>query len=256
MKRHTKQQDWGFEDILRSLTNNASNMDAVSPSSPLLYGAITQFDPCFELGKMARRVVKRSNARSTGKFPSWKMNRVIEFESLNELAAFLYLECNPSVKHYWSQPCKIQYRDGEEERIHYPDICVDFGTHKELWEIKPESELDDSNLIRRTRLLWPSLLERGYVYRVIAGETLMRQPYYTNLKLLRRHSIRSVSVAQYEQVRVIAKQTTTLTWSEARAGKYGKNGRGVLSSLVISGHLRVDLSQKFETGAAFRFVEQ
>jgi hypothetical protein len=75
---------------------------------------------------------------------------------------------------------------------------------------------------------------------MIAGETLMRQPYYTNLKLLRRHRIRSVSVAHYEQVRVLAKQTTTLTWSEVKEGKYGKDGRGILSSLVISGHLKLE----------------
>jgi hypothetical protein len=86
----------GFDYILKSLTNNAANIDAVLASSPTGKWSITQFDPCSKLKKMARPVVKRSNARSTGKFPSWNMNRMIEFESLIELAAFVYLECNPS----------------------------------------------------------------------------------------------------------------------------------------------------------------
>jgi hypothetical protein len=256
MNNHIVQHDRDFDDILRTLTSDVANTFAISVSSPLIFGSITQFDPCYRRGVMARRVVKRSNARSTGKFPSWKMDRMIEFESLYELAAFQYLECNPSVKHYWAQPCKIQYRDGEAECLHYPDICVDFGTHKELWEIKPESELDDTDLIRRTRLLTPLLLQRGYVYRVIGGEILRRQPFYSNQRLLLRHRIRTVSVAHYEQLRVIAKQTTTLTWREASAGKYGKNGRGILSSLAIIGHLKIDLSQKIETDAVFRFEEQ
>jgi hypothetical protein len=52
-------------------------------------------------------------------------------------------------------------------------------------------------------------------------------------------SVRTVSVAHCEQVRLIAKQTT-LTRSEAKEGKYGKDGRGILSSLVISAHLKLE----------------
>ena len=78
-----------------------------------------------EPGQMrSRKVVSRSNARSTGKYPSWKMGRMIHWESINELNAFRLLDCDPNVTSYSEQPCQIAYVLDGVERIHYPDILV------------------------------------------------------------------------------------------------------------------------------------
>lgn len=44
----------------------------------------------------ARRIVSRSRARPTGKYPSWKMGRMIQWESTNELNAYRLLDANPA----------------------------------------------------------------------------------------------------------------------------------------------------------------
>jgi hypothetical protein len=56
MNKHVTQQDGGFDYILKSLTNSAANMDAISASSPLVYGSITQFEAA---AVERRRVVLR-----------------------------------------------------------------------------------------------------------------------------------------------------------------------------------------------------
>ena len=46
----------------------------------------------------SRTVVSRSRARPTGKYPSWKMGRMIQWESCNELNACRLLDANPRKK--------------------------------------------------------------------------------------------------------------------------------------------------------------
>jgi hypothetical protein len=41
MKRHIKQQDGGFDYIVKSLTSNTTNTDAISTSSPLVWAWLT-----------------------------------------------------------------------------------------------------------------------------------------------------------------------------------------------------------------------
>ena len=55
----------------------------------------------------SRRIVTRSRFRPTGKYPSWKMERMLQWESLNELNAFRLLDCDPRVTLFSEQPCSM-----------------------------------------------------------------------------------------------------------------------------------------------------
>src|SRR5208282_1773043 len=101
----------------------------------------------------SRRVVTRSRFRPTGKYPSWKMQRMLQWESINELNAFRLLDCDPRVKAFTEQPCEIVYFDGIETRHHYPDIFVAIDSDQELWEVKAECEAVQSEVSTRTELL-------------------------------------------------------------------------------------------------------
>lgn len=68
----------------------------------------------------SRRVVTRSRFRPTAKYSSWKMERMLQWESMNELNAFRVLDCDPRVTVFAEQPCEIVYFDGTETRHHYP----------------------------------------------------------------------------------------------------------------------------------------
>ena len=54
----------------------------------------------------SRRVVTRSRFRPTGKYPSWKMERMLQWESMNELNAFRLLDCDPRVAVFTEQPAR------------------------------------------------------------------------------------------------------------------------------------------------------
>src|SRR5437868_5577153 len=78
-----------------------------------------------EDGKIrSRTVVSRSRARGTGMFPSWKMGRMVHWESPNELNALRLLDSDASVHSFQEQPLLIHYQMDGEACLHYPDLLV------------------------------------------------------------------------------------------------------------------------------------
>jgi hypothetical protein len=155
-----------------------------------------------EPGRMrSRKVVSRSNARSTGKYPSWKMGRMIHWESINELNAFRLLDCDPNVTSYSEQPCQIVYVLDGVERVHYPDILVTTTAGKQLWEVKLRSNASEPEVLARANFLSRALPRCGYEYRTVFGEDLARQPRLNNANLLLSLGKRAVSDCEWEDVR-------------------------------------------------------
>lgn len=98
-------------------------------------------------------MVTKSRNRATGKFPSIKMKRMIEWESISELNAFRLLEANPYILRYWEQPCEIRYElDGKHGR-HFPDVLVQTRTLRELWDVEEFANAQRPETIKRTELL-------------------------------------------------------------------------------------------------------
>ena len=84
-----------------------------------------------------RKVVSRSRTRATGKYPSWKMGRSLQWESHAELLAVVEGDFNPDVLAMYEQPMLVQYwgADGEV-RSHAPDLLILRNSGYELIEIK------------------------------------------------------------------------------------------------------------------------
>jgi hypothetical protein len=107
-----------------------------------------------EAGKLrSRKIVSRSSARPKGKYPSWKMRRMLQWESENELNAFRLLDCDPDVTRFYEQPCQVMYDLDGLARSHYPDILVEKNSRKELWEVKPDTTAEEQKIVARTALL-------------------------------------------------------------------------------------------------------
>jgi hypothetical protein len=199
----------------------------------------------------SRKVVSRSNARSTGKYPSWKMGRMIHWESINELNAFRLLDCDPSVKSYCEQPCQIRYVLDGVERVHYPDILVTTTAGKQLWEVRVRSNASEPELLARANFLSHALPRWGYEYRTVFGEDLARQPRLNNANLLLRLGKRAVSDCEWEGVRRTLSEQGGLVWSEAISGNYGTKGREILLSLVLRGVLTIDMNSPISPATEF-----
>ena len=189
----------------------------------------------------SRRVVTRSRCRPTGKYPSWKMERMLQWESVNELNAFRLLDCDPKVTAFAEQPCEIIYLDRSEIKHHYPDIYVEVNGKQEFWEIKPESEASENEFSTRTDLLTQGLLPYGFAYRVVLDHELTKQPRLENAKTLLRFGRRPPSDCERESVRIALESKGLLTWAEIGQGAFGTHGREIVCRLVLEGVLVFDM---------------
>jgi TnsA endonuclease-like protein len=199
----------------------------------------------------SRKVVSRSRVRPTGKYPSWKMKRMIHWESENELNAFRLLDCDPDVSAFHEQPCEIEYVLDGESRSHFPDILVERKDQKELWEVKRESQAEKPDVTRRSKLLEQSLPHWGYTYKVVMARDLAMQPRQTNACFLLGFGRRDINGCEREFIRQALAQQGSLLWSDACQGKYGPAGRELLCSLVLKGVLTTDLNRPISHSTRF-----
>jgi hypothetical protein len=128
-------------------------------------------------GKLrSKSVVSRSRARSTGKYPSWKMGRMVQWESPHELNAFRLLDADPAVSAYHEQPFTIRFVFDGKTRIRHPDLLVEWRHRREIWEIEQQIGPEGSSSIDETRLLECALPQLGFAYRLVKAEDLAREP--------------------------------------------------------------------------------
>ena len=199
----------------------------------------------------SRKVVSRSRARPTGKYPSWKMRRMLQWESENELNAFHLLDCDPDVTRFHELPCEVMYILDGQARSHYPDILVEKNGRKELWEVKPESQAQERDVVTRTTLLIQGLRSWGYAYRLVLAKDLAMQPRQVNACSLLGFGRRAVTDCEQEFIRRVLTRQESLLWSDACRGEYGPRGREILCSLVLRGVLTIDLSLPISPSTRF-----
>jgi len=227
-----------------------------APNTPLRNGgpvvSIEFGDPKFT---PVRSVVSRSRTRPTGKYPSWKMNRMLEWESNSELLAFRLLDCDPKIRRFVEQPCEIVYIIGGETRRHYPDIYVEYQFEKQLWEVKDDSSASEADLVARTKLLTEGLKAHGFTYRLVLASELRKQPRLQNANILLSHGRGSIEEIGRERVRLIIQRAGSLSWGGACAGEYGQNGRQILCRLILEGVLTTDMDQPLSANSLFRVAE-
>lgn len=206
-------------------------------------GRITavEFNPEYE---RMRKVVSRSNARVTGKWPSRKAGRMVQYDSVHERNAFKLLETSPEVRSYKEQPCMIDYEMNGEKHYHIPDILVDFGTRLELWEVKTAAQSKDPEVMQRTALMSRELPKFGYDYRVIIGEDLARKPRLANISYLLRHGRRPATLLQRERLyQVFRAAVGKLSLGMFQKGGQAADLRSTMCHLILIGILSIDIDQ-------------
>jgi hypothetical protein len=200
----------------------------------------------------ARKVVTRARFRSTGKYPSWKMGRMLQWESIHERNAFRLLDADPDVKSFDEQPCKIEYVHDGKLKKHTPDILIEFMSGvKEFWEVKTSQEATKSEIASRTTFLAKSLPYFGYRYRVVLAEDLEVQPRLRNTITLLRHGFHASKELERERIRRAFKKHDRLLWSAAVDGQYGPRGLQVLCRLVLESAVMVDMNSLLAPDTCF-----
>jgi hypothetical protein len=202
-----------------------------------------------------RDVISRSRSCPTGKYPSWKMRRMMQWESPGELKAFRLLDCDAKIRRFVEQPCEIVYIIGGESRRHYPDIYVEYDHEKQLWEVKDDSRASEADLLARTKLLTEGLKPHGFAYRLVLDSEVRKQPRLQNASILLSHGRGSIEEIDRERVRLKLQSSGSLSWGGACAGEYGPNGKQLLCRLTLDGVLTIDMDQPLSANSLFRVAE-
>lgn len=204
----------------------------------------------------SRKIVSRSRARATGKFPSWKMGRMIQWESDNELNAYRLLDADPSVIEFYEQPLTINFVQDNTPHIHYPDVLVKWADHEELWEIKSPNDADKPEYLSRTQFLASALTEYGYDYKLINSDSFRRQPRLSNsITVLKFGRHPPLSPLLEENLRLIIAANGCISWGAILAGVMGKAGRQHVCRLFLEGRLFFDIENELSPETNFVWVE-
>lgn len=193
-------------------------------------------------GKLrSRKIVSRSRARPTGKFPSLKMGRMMQWESPHELNAFRLLDATPAAVAYHEQPLAVRFVLNGQLHVHFPDVLVQWKESLELWEIKPSQQALKPEVAFRTQFLTEMLPSLGFRYRIVLADELSAQPRLGNVLTLLRLGREAVPDVEREHIRRILQEVPAIHWTAAAQGALGPRGLKRLCRLALEGVLRVDL---------------
>jgi hypothetical protein len=137
----------------------------------------------------ARRVVTRSGKHFRGKFPSRKLRKFIEWESIYEAETIRLFEFNVQVVSYQAQPSKEHYTDENGVvRDFYPDFRVHWADGRFMFvEVKSDADLSYAPTRHLLGLKAMAMQAQGKTYRVLTPKLIRKQPRFGNLKLLEAH---------------------------------------------------------------------
>lgn len=186
-----------------------------------------------------RRVVTRSRARRTYKCPSWKMDRMIQAESLNEVVATRLYDLDPTVTSFHEQALVIRYRFTDELRSHVPDFVVRRGEAVEIDEVKDQADRNDPELAQRTEALTPLLARLGLRYRV---RFINKDSHRSSVQLMRRllwlgHT--EVSTIERERADRFFSSRPEISWGDIVSGAIGERGPQIAARLILEGSINL-----------------
>lgn len=184
-----------------------------------------------------RKVVTRSRARRTGKYPSWKMGRMVQWESGNEKTVFRTLDGDATVIAFYEQPFCVRYSDSGVVRVHYPDVLVEFVDGVEVWEIKDAQDDFNSDLLRRTEILKPLFTQLGIRYRLVTVDKESAKGVDAYSASLVRFGRSPISQLEREKARRFFERTQAISWLEAESGVLGEKSKNIVARLLLEGEL-------------------
>jgi hypothetical protein len=151
--------------------------------------------------KRAREPVGRSKSGVQGKIADVFRSRSRHAESQNELKGFQVLLATGRADDWQEQPFLLEYHCDGVKRRYTPDVLVVWGTHREVVEIKDDTEADLPDSQKRFALIRELLAEHGYHFRVWRRSEISAEPRLANAGLLLRYRRVVVSPMEQEKIR-------------------------------------------------------
>ena len=192
-----------------------------------------------------RRIISRSRAIATGKYPSLKLGRWVHWESKVERDGQRLVDVAPNVSYFGEQPVKIDF--GCEDCIlsHVPDLLIRFfvGTPW-LVEFKDDNDPELEFARARATLLGGPLAVLGFRYVLVVHSDLKREAYLSNALWLRRYGRRPHNIVTWERARRLFSHFGTMTLREFCSAE-GDHHQAIRSAaaLIRSGEISVDMAE-------------
>lgn len=135
----------------------------------------------------SREPVTRSRMTYRGRFPSFKMGRMVDWESQLERRACYRFEFSPAVITFHEQPEPIRFFLGDQYIKYTPDFELTLE-NGDSWvvEVKPLQRLQKPDLLQRLTTASDMYSKNGKKFVVITDEELLEPALEANLVRLRR----------------------------------------------------------------------
>lgn len=187
----------------------------------------------------ARNALTRSSRGFRMKFPSVKLGRMVECESLLEADAVRLLEFSPGVLFYQEQPARIQYWDGAKMRDYYPDFQLNLRDGRIVHlEVKRSEELAKATLENKFAAIARHYSDVGMHFRIATEREIRKEPLQTNLRRLCYHRSHAL-----QELPSITKLTHELGIAPITLNKVEQLlGSKITWRLLAHGHLECDLN--------------
>lgn len=192
----------------------------------------------------SRRVVTRSRMRPTGKYPSWKLGRTLEWEFIAERNAYRILDAMPFVRDFQERPAAVRWTEDGQVHTWLPQLLIVTSQFKALCEIRSAMTDQSMEALRRSRLLEAALPAQGYHYCVLWSDALVREPRQTNIVEILRHGRGPVPPRERETLRRYFSRVQFLYWGEVRRGELGPRGRAYVCRLILEGAIACDIERR------------
>jgi hypothetical protein len=130
------------------------------------------------------RKVSNRGGNIIGRFPSLKLDRMVDFESLIERDFIFLLDFDPQVEAFSEQPLTIEYEaDGQQWR-YTPDFHIIRNGRYILVECKPEKLVQLPKNQRKIAAGQAWCAAKGWTYQLVTDTQLRRGYRLPNIKLL------------------------------------------------------------------------
>lgn len=151
--------------------------------------------------KRAREPVSRSKSGVQGKVADVFSGRSRHAESQNELRGFQVLLATGRTSDWQEQPFHLHYHNDGAKHRYTPDILVAWGSHREVVEVKDDTEADLPANQERFALIRELLAEHGYYFRVWRRSEISAEPRLSNVGLILRYRCADVTPVERENIR-------------------------------------------------------
>lgn len=204
----------------------------------------------------ARKVTNTGTKKNIGRFFSQKMQMAIVYESLLERDYMYFLEIDPLVKCYSSQPMSICYTMENSSRQYTPDLLVERISKTQILEVKPKDKLELPENIQRFEHISKYFHSQGLEFAVVTDEMIRVKPLLSNIKLLYRYANSTVNYQQYLNCQQYFKHQKAVEFKVASQDLIPHLiSKQTLYKLLFVGFLETDLMQPLNDCSYLRLSE-